>query len=263
MIADDLLEKIESGELMPGQQLVTEQELMRSYEASRNTVRDAVKLLTLRGLVETRPGQGTFVTERPEPLVTTLSREAEARGGSEVELYASRAATDGRKLSLDGPRVEVRTPIAYLTTELRLAEDALVVSRDYKVLIKGMGYVQQTSFYPLDLVQRGATHLLIPAHLEGGPIAYIRESTGVRRAGWRDLITARVADENEASFFQLPENGQTLVFEVRRTDFDEEGSPIRLTHTIYPTDRTIFAYQEGSIPFSKLPAPKLNHAATK
>ena len=63
-IADDLREQIESGELEPGQQLRTEFELREHYKASRNTVRDAIKWLTTLGLVETRPGQGTFVVER-------------------------------------------------------------------------------------------------------------------------------------------------------------------------------------------------------
>ena len=60
-IAEDLRQRIESGELPQGSQLPTELELRDRYEASRNTVRDAVKWLMNLGLVETRPGQGTFV----------------------------------------------------------------------------------------------------------------------------------------------------------------------------------------------------------
>ena len=61
LIAGDLREQIESGSLRPDQQLPTETELRERYAASRNTVRDAIKWLTALGLVETRPGQGTFV----------------------------------------------------------------------------------------------------------------------------------------------------------------------------------------------------------
>ena len=60
-IAEDLRRQIEAGELPPGAQLRTELELREKYDASRNTVRDAIKWLITRGLVETRPGQGTFV----------------------------------------------------------------------------------------------------------------------------------------------------------------------------------------------------------
>src|SRR5690348_2236490 len=54
-IADDLRRQIESGVLSPGQQLPTELDLREKYDASRNTVRDAIKRLTSLGLVETRP----------------------------------------------------------------------------------------------------------------------------------------------------------------------------------------------------------------
>ena len=77
-IAEELRQDIESGELPPGSQLPTELELRERFEASRNTVRDAIKSLVRLNLVVTRPGQGTFVTERIDPLVTTLSADAES-----------------------------------------------------------------------------------------------------------------------------------------------------------------------------------------
>ncbi|MBO0776508.1 MAG: GntR family transcriptional regulator, partial [Actinobacteria bacterium] len=47
-IADDLLGQIESGQLPQAGRLPTENELMEQYNASRNTIRDAIKLLTTR-----------------------------------------------------------------------------------------------------------------------------------------------------------------------------------------------------------------------
>ena len=71
-IADDLGKRIESGELERGSQLPTELELREAYGASRNTIRDAIKRLTSQGLVETRQGQGTYVTRVIDPFVTVL-----------------------------------------------------------------------------------------------------------------------------------------------------------------------------------------------
>jgi DNA-binding GntR family transcriptional regulator len=81
-IAEDLREQIESGQLKPGQQLRTEIELREHYNASRNTVRDAIKWLTSLGLVETKPGQGTFVVQTIDPFVTTLSGDPDRAGFS-------------------------------------------------------------------------------------------------------------------------------------------------------------------------------------
>ena len=75
-IAEDLRVKIENGELgSSGQPLPSELELRAEYKASRNTVRDAVKWLMSRGLVETRPGQGTYVVQAIDPFVTSLTAE--------------------------------------------------------------------------------------------------------------------------------------------------------------------------------------------
>ena len=75
-IADDLRQQIESGELARESQIPTEVELQKKYNASRNTVRDAVKLLALEGLLETRGGrEGTWVTPAHVTFVTTLSTD--------------------------------------------------------------------------------------------------------------------------------------------------------------------------------------------
>src|SRR5438105_6828556 len=66
---------VKSTVLRPNEQLPNEDELRKEYRASRNTVRDAIKWLSTRGLVVTRPGLGTFVKERPTPFVTTLFDE--------------------------------------------------------------------------------------------------------------------------------------------------------------------------------------------
>lgn len=76
-IAEDLRARIETGEIAPGEQLPTELELRDQYSASRNTIRDAIKFLATRGLVETKPGQGTFAVQLIDPIVTTLSQDPE------------------------------------------------------------------------------------------------------------------------------------------------------------------------------------------
>src|SRR5215831_13303986 len=104
-IADDLRGKIEVGEIAQGAQLPTEIELMEQYDASRNTVRDAIKLLTARDLVETRPGQGTFVVERINPFVTTLTDDPETgQGGGEEGVYLAEVRAFQRSPENSEPR---------------------------------------------------------------------------------------------------------------------------------------------------------------
>src|ERR1700677_5344910 len=61
-IVKQVEESILSGQLKPGDQLPAERDLAQSFGVSRTAVREAVKTLTEKGLVEAFSGRGTFVT---------------------------------------------------------------------------------------------------------------------------------------------------------------------------------------------------------
>ncbi len=63
-LATIFIEKIENGEYVAGSQLPTEAELQKQYDVSRVTVRQALKTLADRELIERRTGKGTFVAEK-------------------------------------------------------------------------------------------------------------------------------------------------------------------------------------------------------
>ncbi len=246
-IADDLQRRIESGDLAPGEQIKTEGELREEFGqdglVSRNTVRDAIKLLVSRGLVETRPGQGTFVVQKMEPFVTTFSGD---RGGEQD--YFAQVEVRGRRPQNTEPRVEIHQADDTLAGQLQLGKGATVVSRHQARRIDGTPWSLQTTFYPMEFVTRGATRLIEPADIPESPRAYLQERLGITEAGIRDVITARAPDRNEAAFFGLPDDGRVAVMEVVHTAFDEHGGPIRLTITIYPADRNRLAFEGGHVP---------------
>ncbi len=62
-ILDRLDAKIRSGEFLPGSRLPPERELAARFGVARGPVREALRALALAGLVDIRPGRGTFVSE--------------------------------------------------------------------------------------------------------------------------------------------------------------------------------------------------------
>jgi GntR family transcriptional regulator len=257
-IAQDLRRAIESGDLRPGQQLPTEMDLRDEYNASRNTIRDAIKWLTSRALVETRPGQGTFVVEPPETFVTTLSTDTETGlGGGEGVAALSEVTARGREPSADTPRVEIQRADDTVAERLGVEPGTLILSRHQPRYIDGTPWSLQTSFYPMDLVTKGAQRLIVAEDITEGTVAYLQKTLDLVQVGYRDRILVRSPDEAEAKFFKLPDDGRISVFVLLRTGYAEnpEGPyPFRVTVSVFPADRNQFVMNSGDVP-ADLPGP--------
>jgi GntR family transcriptional regulator len=255
-IAEDLRNRIESGEIGPGTQLPTELDLGERYGASRNTIRDAIKWLVNSGLVETRPGQGTFVPKAIQPYVTTLTADSPRALGQVViagegEAYATEGTSHKGKPSSRLPQVEIQRANAAISAQLHISEGARVVSRHQQRFIDGTPWSLQTSFYPWALAAK-APRLTDAENIDGGAVKYLHETLGLEQVGYSDWITVRAPDLAEALFFGLPQDGRVGVFEISRTAFDQNADPMRVTVTVFPTDRNQFIVNVGTVPPSRV-----------
>lgn len=82
-LAEQLSERIRSGELPSGSRLPAEREFAESHGVSRVTLRQALALLEREGLIERRRGSGTYVSRRvsqPLSVLTSFSEDLAARG---------------------------------------------------------------------------------------------------------------------------------------------------------------------------------------
>lgn len=257
-IAEDLRRRIESGEFAPGSKLPTELELRESYDnTSRNTIRDAVGWLSRRGLVAAYPGRGTFVVEKLTPFIVPMAGGSEALGAEEGAAFVKTVEDQGAKPHVGDPRVEIRNAGDDLARELDVGKGAPVVSRHQERFIDGKPSSLQTSFYPMEFVQRGAVDLLQARGIEGGVTEYLKEKLGILATGRRDRITIRPPDSSEAAFFRLQDVGTVLVVVVRRTVYASGGKPIRFTVTVYPADRNHFVIDQGETPPLSAIVPEL------
>ena len=235
-IADDLRAQITTGQLKPNAKLPTEGELSDTYEASRNTVREAIRRLTDEGLLESRPGQGTFVTTKVDPFVTVLTADPKTGfGGGETAAYLSKVREEHRVPTNSVPKVEVVTASDAVAGLLNIPLGSQVVSRSQNRYIDNIPWSVQTSFYLMDFITKGATKLLMALDIEEGSVAYLATEIGVRQTGYQDWITGRLATEDEQAFFGIGHN--SAVFADSRVAFDQNDTPMRLTVTIFPVDR--------------------------
>ena len=248
-IAEDLREQIETGALEPGQQLRTEIELREHYGASRNTVRDAIKWLTSLGLVETRPGQGTFVVRKIDPFVTTLSGGPKGTlGGGEGASYLSEVSEQDRVASTSPIQVEIQQASDEVAAGLWIPKGTEVISRHERRFIDGTPWSMQTSYYPVEFADRGAERLRSARNIDEGTVQYLADTLHIRQVGYRDWMTVRAPSATEADFFKLAQDGRVPVYEIFRTAFDGNEQAMRLTVTVFPADRNQFIVNVGEVP---------------
>ena len=73
-IVDQIQQQILSGALKPGDQIPAERDLAERFGVSRTAVREAIKSLTEKGLIEVFVGRGTFVTNlSPDRVVESMT----------------------------------------------------------------------------------------------------------------------------------------------------------------------------------------------
>lgn len=64
-----IMESIVSGKLKMGDKLPSEHELVETMSISRNSLREAIKILSAMGIVDVRRGDGTYVCKTCKPTV--------------------------------------------------------------------------------------------------------------------------------------------------------------------------------------------------
>jgi GntR family transcriptional regulator, transcriptional repressor for pyruvate dehydrogenase complex len=90
-IASRLRAQILSGDLAPGSQLPGHRDLASMHSVSVGSVREAISMLISNGLIETRPGRGTYVAAAPE-------RAEPPRAGVALQRHEVEELTEARRV---------------------------------------------------------------------------------------------------------------------------------------------------------------------
>jgi len=64
-----ITQSIISGEIKPGDKLPTEVEFIEKLGVGRNSIREAIKMLTAMGVLEVKRGNGTYITTEVKPEI--------------------------------------------------------------------------------------------------------------------------------------------------------------------------------------------------
>lgn len=241
-IADRLRDQIDSGALQPGERLPSEPDLVRQFDASRNTVRLALALLTNQGLVVTRQGLGTFVTEETKPFTAMLSKISEQPADQSASTMLPHIGDAAGEPETSRQIVE-RTPASRsVADKLQISPGDLIVVRRRQGSMDAVPMMMMSSYFPLDIA--AGTPLEQAGEIADGSIRLLAE-LGYPQAGFVDEIGARMPNQRESAFFGLTTGTPVIV--VNRTAYTGLR-PIRLTRYIYRSDRVRLTQEVGDIP---------------
>ena len=152
--------RIVGGDLLPGEPLPPEDELVGDLSVSRTVVREAVRVLAAKGLVEARPKTGTRVRPRSEWNI----------GDPDVLNWRLESSPDHQLL---GESIEIRLALEPLAARLAAARASDAEIAGITEAFEGMkaGVSQQESYLAADLLFHdrilAACHNELLGHLGG------------------------------------------------------------------------------------------------
>lgn len=218
-IAEELRERISTGEFAAGRLLPYESELSAVYSVSRVTIRKSLELLRQDNLVDSRQGFGWFVAV--DPVSQSLGR----LGTIESQLAESGAAPV-RKI-LDFGFVSAPKSVAAVL-------GAGTVLRVRRVnLADGSPFARVTVWCPERL---GAE--LSRADVERSSFY---DLIGVALGGATQTIGAGAASEADAKVLDIPVGSPVLVCD--RTTRDADDNPILVSEHVFPAHLTQFVVE--------------------
>jgi DNA-binding GntR family transcriptional regulator len=217
-----LASDIGAGRYPVGGKLPPELELCTMFEASRHTVREAIRTLTEQGLIARRPGAGTVVLRRkhagsftqqisalPDLLAYVKNARLEVLEGrdikvsaAEVELLRSRRGEAWYRLMALKHLRGARRPVAYVVA---------YVHRDHPAL--------------RDVLDRGGA----PLH------DFIEEKIGERIVTVEQEFSAKPLQGHEARSLDVREGHAGFV--IARRYLSASGMAVLVSSTIFPYER--------------------------
>jgi GntR family transcriptional regulator len=222
-IADSLLDRIESGRLLPGDRLPPERELSDGLGVNRLTLRRALRVLESQGLLIRRQGSGTYVAdpkiERQAGRLISFTRGMERQGfspGAHVVRLEERPVEASLAAVLHLP---MYAPV-YDLLRLRLLNDIPAMLEHYVMSVRRFPELAR-----FDLEHRSMYEVMETEY-----------GVSIRRA--KQSLEPVVASEFEADLLDVSP-GAPLMME-RRLAYDQDDQPVEHGRDLYRGDRFRF-----------------------
>ena len=227
-IADEIRRDVQAGTYPPGGQLPAETALAERFRVSVPTIRQALGVLRVEGVLESRQGIGTFVKETRR--LQRRSRHRYGRARSDKQLLTSHLR---HEIVFAG---HVPAP-DYVAECMRVEPGTDVVVRKRVLHNKDTDRVEEigASYISGDIAT--GTYLEDNAVVPKALFLCIEDLSGKSYHHAHDQWIARSATPEEALAFDLPQGSQ--VIHVLHTAVDGDGTVLEVSESAWPADRVV------------------------
>lgn len=211
MIAEEIQDRIRSGEYPADEKLPREMELCRQYDVSRITIREALDLLVNRGLITRRRGAGTYVKAMTgEPSVSEKFARSQQFGGFSADMK-------GRKVESAVNEFALQQASGKVAEMLQIPENAFVCYICRTRSVEGEPRVVEYTYMPTAFIT-GITEDV----LKGSIYEYIEQTLKLKIRSAHRTARADMPTEQERRWLEIGEE-EIAILEVEQTAYLDDG----------------------------------------
>jgi GntR family transcriptional regulator len=238
-LADALRAAVRSGELPEASPLPSETDLMDRYGVSRNSVRSAVALLRIEGVVFTEHGRGSFVRPRRPLRRLSSSRYSKSKRKAGARPLQAEALDQGLKADQDFLGSAIVQPPEEVADRLRLLPSDQAVVRRHLLSLDGSPVQLADSYFPLPIAQ--GTPIERDEKIERGVHAELELGLGYQLDHFIEELTFRMPTPDEARRLALSPG--VPVVRLLRTLYDDADHPLEVSDFLLAGDRHVLVYE--------------------
>jgi len=210
---------ISNGIYLPGSKIPTEQELMQKYDISRVTVRQTMKHLEDKGLVERKQGLGTFVNKKVYP-----------QKFEDIAQFYPSLLKKGMISKMDMLEYEMISPNSLLQEKLKLSPQDEVLKFTRKYLINKNTIVLGQGFIPNHIANNWSKE----EATQQNSLKLIQEKAGIILKNFEMKIKATVAKTYHAKVMKIKEGEPIL--QLTRLAYSIEEDAVEYVIISFPGD---------------------------
>jgi GntR family transcriptional regulator len=210
-IAADIRAKIMSGDMIPGEQLPSTQQLVDLYGAANATIQRALTTLKDEGFLRSQVGKGVYVRDKQPFVVDVAAYFSPTPGGYTYRLLDVR---------------EDQSPND-IAQALGLSDNDIVILRRRILLHDGSPVELSSSYYPIDIA--AGTLLANRAKIRGGAPRALAD-LGYPERELVDRLSVRPPTTDELQLLELPDN--VPVIRQLRVIYSDNDRPVEASSLV-------------------------------